>query len=270
MRNDDLELKIDISIRDDNGLIPKYLAKDLVYYNFNLEDWEIDMSEVNDHYNELVLSDIGIVNKNTKEIFGGWSDYIATSDGKELYVFWDLIHLDIKRKSAEKYKIKAKKHFGVPPHIQKQFSDKLKQEILEEKHCGSTSFFRSVYLNDVIKELLIKRSEYYEYANSFFKNLNFSKISLIDLASTNMSAEEKLIFIGSMGVNFYQNKNLKQFIKYDKGGGNFLIINDKREILEYWQLPEEDLNKYVGENNFEPLDEEYFNLYFGLITKNKE
>lgn len=102
MRNDDLDIEIHNSFRDDKGLVPKYLARDIVNYNFNSQDWRIDMSKATDHYNELVLSEIGIVNHKTGEIFGGWSDYVATADGKELYIFWDTIdYFEKKLKNME-------------------------------------------------------------------------------------------------------------------------------------------------------------------------
>ncbi len=73
-----------------------------------------------------------------------------------------------------------------------------------------------------------------------------------------------------MGILYFQNKESKTFIKYNRGEGKFLLINDKKEFLDFRQTTEEDLNKYIGENNFEPLDEKYFNLYFGLISTNKK
>lgn len=86
-----------------------------------------------------------------------------------------------------------KTEFGIPPHIQKMFSEKLKQEIIEGKSCGSTQFFLSPYLGDVMKELLKNDTEYYRDAAKFLKNQNEGRITTKDFENWDFTEEEKKI-----------------------------------------------------------------------------
>lgn len=260
------------SFQKEEKMLKEHLAKDLIFYNFNSDKWKIDLSQNVDEGGQFEYSDIGIVNNDTKETIGGWSDYIATTDGKELYVFFDEFYGE--EKVFKKYHIKQKTTFGVPIHIQKQFSDKLRQEIIDETYCGSTSFFKSSYSNDIIKKMLGEKSEYYKLASSFLKEQRehipyeerFAKFQAY--ASFNEWIKKgKETLLKEFLFEYCIDSKKTKFIKYDRQIGRFLIIDSNKNILEYWQLSEEDFDRYVQENNYEKLDEEYFNLYFGLISR---
>lgn len=272
MRNDLLDAYFDLklSFQQERELMVKHLLQDLKNYNFNTKEWDIEFSDVTDEGHEFSLSNIGIINKKTKKLFGGgWSDYIATSNGKELYIFWDI--LEGRKGEAKKNGIIEKNIFGVPPHIQKKFSDKLKQEIIDEKHCGEDLFLKSSYLEDVIKKLLQKKGEYYSSAQHFLKETRehvpyeerLAKYEAYSAVNEYMKEGGwKKMFLEEILFEYYVNLEGTKFIKYDRQGGDFLIINNNKEIDEYWKFPPEEFDEYIKENKLIKITEEEFNNRF--------
>lgn len=209
------------NFEETDELLREHLLLDLTYYGFISNEWEIDFSDCTDEGHDYTISGIAIKNKKSKEHFGGWSDYVATSDGQEIHVFWDTLEYDQER--ALKYNVKQKEYFGVPAHIQKNFSEKLRQEIMNDIHCGSRRFFKSPYLEATFREAFKRQIGYFHEAREFL--------------------HEKDYFF------YCKFPDSSKFIKYETTSFcRFFGVDERGDIDEFWIFPKPEFDKYFEEN----------------------